>query len=97
MDPRRHVELIFFNVWDSIGKKCCTFLHSSWERGCVNLILLPNLALDVNSSSYVACNLSYIYLEVLNVCQYMGEYRRKNWSGGCQPDIFNRLVTGGMS
>ena len=75
MDPRRHVELIFFNVWDSIGKKCCTFLHSSWERVCVNLILLPNLALDVNSSSYVACNLSYIWkcLMFINIWENIGE------------------------
>ena len=38
----------FFNVWEGIGEKTLsTFLHSSWERGRVNLILLPNVAVDV--------------------------------------------------
>ena len=38
----------FFNVWEDIGEKTLsTFLHSSWERGRVNLILLPNVAVDV--------------------------------------------------
>ena len=38
----------FFNVWKGIGEKTLsTFLHSSWERVCVNLILLPNVAVDV--------------------------------------------------
>ena len=38
----------FFNVWEGIGEKTLsTFLHSSWERGRVNLILLSDIAVDV--------------------------------------------------
>ena len=41
--------LIFLNVrMEEYRKKhyISTFLHTSWERGHVNLILLPNLAGD---------------------------------------------------
>ena len=56
-----------FNVWKSIGEKMLsTFLYSSRERGRVNLILLPELAGDMNylmkqfPSLCVARNHSYI-------------------------------------
>ena len=37
------------NVWGGIGEKTTsTILHSSWERGCVNLIFSPNRGWDVS-------------------------------------------------
>ena len=54
------------NVWERIGEKAlCTFLHSSWERGRVNLIFSSNLAGDVSlamkhfPSLCVPCNPCY--------------------------------------
>ena len=36
-------------VWKRIGENTLgTILHSSWERGRVNLIFSPNLARDVS-------------------------------------------------
>ena len=35
--------LIFFNVWEGIGETTLsTFLHSSWERGCVKSLGRPS-------------------------------------------------------
>ena len=40
---------IFFNVWEKTGEiSLNTFLHSSWERGRVRMIFLPDLNGDVN-------------------------------------------------
>ena len=53
-------------VWERIGENTLSaILHSTWERGRVNLIFSPNLAGDVNKvmkhlpSPYVLCNPCY--------------------------------------
>ena len=60
-----------------------TFLHRLWELGCVNLILLLDLAGDVaylmkNFHFFVFYNVARkLHSEVLNDFQCMGECRRK--------------------
>ena len=64
------------NVWERIGEKTLsTILHSSWERGRVNLIFSPiTYMLDV-SLSHGTCPISLCALY-----QCMGKNRRKTLS-----------------
>ena len=65
-------------MWERIGEmNASTFLDNLWERGSVNLIMLPNIADGMNKmtkhipSQYVACNFSYIWrCLILFQCMY---------------------------
>ena len=65
-------------MWERIGEmNASTFLDNLWERGSVNLIILPNIADGMNKMpkhfpfQYVACNFSYILrCLILFQCMY---------------------------
>ena len=75
------------NVWEIIGEKILsTILHSTWERGRVNLIFTPRLGWDVSKVmghvSLCVCDSCYsslrlCYSQIMAIAPLQSMYGRE--------------------